>query len=93
MEILMRRHGGIPIPSEVCVYLIQRADGSLNTLIDILEQLVAISITGKKAMGPELAEEVLGFMGMTPPSGKEDFVQALTTSTTQRESLIEELSK
>jgi chromosomal replication initiation ATPase DnaA len=93
VEILVRRHGGIPIPSEVFVHLIKRADGTMNGLLDILEQLVAISITGKREIGLELAEEVLGLMGMGPSSGKEDFLRAFTTSTTQREPLIEEPSK
>jgi len=93
VEILVRRHGGVPIPAEVFIYLIKRADGTLNNLIDLLEQMVAISITGKKAIGLELAKEVLGLMGLAESSGQESFAQAIATSTTQREPSFEELSK
>jgi DNA replication protein DnaC len=93
VEILVQRHGGVPIPAEVFVYLIKRADGTLNNLMDILEQVVAISITGKKVISLELAKEVLGLMGLAESSGQESVAQAMATPTAQREPLIEELSK
>lgn len=78
IEILARRKGGIPIPSEVFPYLINRTEGTLEDLLDILEQVVAISITGKKEISRALVDSVLKIMGFAESPEWESFAKALS---------------
>jgi DNA replication protein DnaC len=89
-EILARRKGGIPVPPEVFAYLVTRADGTVARLLDILEQVVALSITGHKEIKPELVDEVLRIMGLSESPGREDFEKALSEGTVEDNIYLEE---
>ncbi len=89
-EILARRKGGIPVPPQVFAYLVTRADGTVARLLDILDQVVALSITGRKEIKPELVDEVLNIMGLSESPGREDFEKALSEGTAKDDVYLEE---
>jgi chromosomal replication initiator protein len=90
VEILARRQGGIAIPRDLFTYMINRADGSLEDLISILEQIVALSLTGKKEISPELIDEVLQIMELAEAPGRQSYAEAAAASTLQKEPAMEE---
>ncbi|MFH1010366.1 MAG: DnaA/Hda family protein [bacterium] len=90
VEILSRRQGGLPIARDLFLYLIKRADGSLEDLLGILEQVMALSITGKKEITPELIDDVLQIMELAEAPGCESYAQAVALSVKHKQPSTEE---